>query len=318
MLYLKYKILQTLAKRLNMSEIKIHDAAIPIWTTTPWTLPANEAVALNPHVDYVVVDTAHEQLIVAKPLLETVMLRYEMADEKQLAAPANLLSAVSAPGAGFKSYRVLTEVRGEVLEGLKLHHPFYDRIVPVVLGEHVTVDTGTGAVHIAPAHGQDDYVIGKKYGLPINNPVADNGCFKDDTPLFAGMHVTKANEKIIAELKSKHTLICRENITHSYPHCWRHKTPLIFRATPQWFISMERKGLRKMALAAIEKGNWSPEWGKARIASMVENNPDWCISRQRIWGTPLPFFIHKQTGELHPKTNELIEKVALRVERVKV
>ncbi|HSW71218.1 MAG TPA: class I tRNA ligase family protein, partial [Gammaproteobacteria bacterium] len=193
--------------------------------------------------------------------------------------------------------------------------PFYERLVPVVLGQHVLMDSGTGAVHTAPAHGQDDYLIGKKYGLPIHNPVDDQGCFVKGTPLVAGMHVSKVNELIIAELKKHHHLIHEEMISHSYPHCWRHKTPLIFRATPQWFISMSRQHLREQSLQAIEKVKWVPDWGKARITAMIENRPDWCISRQRSWGVPLAFFIHKETGELHPDTLALLEKVAERMEK---
>lgn len=282
-----------LAQRLNLPAPTLTSVALPIWTTTPWTLPANEAVALNPYVEYVVVATeGPEQLIIAKPLLESTLQRY-----------------------GLKEPRVLAEVLGEKLENLKLQHPFYDRIVPVVLGEHVTVDSGTGAVHTAPAHGQDDYVIGKQYGLPVNNPVGDNGCFVAGTPIFAGIHVTKANAPVLAELQARHNLIHQTTIVHSYPHCWRHKSALIFRATPQWFISMDRKGLRELALQAIEKVNWVPAWGKARITSMIENRPDWCISRQRTWGVPLALFVHKETGEPHPETLALMEKVAQRMEK---
>ncbi len=281
------------AESLKLPAADLSSAAIPIWTTTPWTLPANEAVALNPYLDYVVVALPQgECLILAKPLLETAMQRY-----------------------GVKDYQVLTEVRGETLENLKLQHPLYDRLVPVILGEHVTVDSGTGAVHTAPAHGQDDYQIGKKYGLPVNNPVGDNGCFLSTVALFAGLHVSKANGPILAELKKQNNLLHQETITHSYPHCWRHKTALIFRATPQWFISMDRKGLRALALDAIEKVKWVPDWGKARITSMIENRPDWCISRQRTWGVPLALFIHKESGELHPDTLGLMEKVAQKMEK---
>jgi len=282
-----------LAQRLGISVNQLTTAAIPIWTTTPWTLPANEAVALNPYVEYEIVKTPQEeQLIIAKPLLEGVMQRYGIAD-----------------------YQVLAQVRGEQLEGLKLRHPFYERLVPVVLGDHVTVDSGTGAVHTAPAHGQDDYVIGKKYNLPINNPVGDNGCFIAGTPLFAGVHVLKVNETVLNELKARNNLIHQETIIHSYPHCWRHKTALIFRATPQWFVSMNRQGLREQALKAIEQVKWVPDWGQARITSMIENRPDWCISRQRTWGVPLALFIHKETGDLHPETLTLMEKVAQRMEK---
>lgn len=281
------------AKRLGIKADQLTSAGIPIWTTTPWTLPANQAVALNPHVEYILVNSSQGQWVIAKPLLATVMARYEV-----------------------KEYSILSEIQGEKLEYLKLQHPFYQHnIVPVVLGDHVTVDSGTGAVHTAPAHGQDDYVVGKKYSLLINSPIGDNGCFTPQTAIFGGIHVSKANEPVIEELKSSNNLIHFEKISHSYHHCWRHKTALIFRATPQWFISMDKKGLRQAALAAIEKVKWVPDWGKARIASMIENRPDWCISRQRTWGVPLALFVHRETGELHPDTMALIEKVAQRMEK---
>jgi len=269
--------------------------SIPIWTTTPWTLPANEAVALNPMLQYALVASPGpqpEQLLIAEDLLPTVLQRYNISE-----------------------HTILGRVMGEKLAGSKLKHPFYDKQVPVVLGEHVTVDSGTGAVHTAPAHGQDDYVIGKQYNLPLENPVGDDGCFTAATPLFAGLHVNKANERIIEELEARAALIHKETITHSYPHCWRHKTALIFRATPQWFISMEHNGLRSKALAAINRVEWIPDWGKARITTMMENRPDWCISRQRTWGVPLSLFIHRQTGDLHPDTITLMEKVAQQVEK---
>jgi len=290
-----FRVLQVgdLAARVGLPVSALSSPAVPIWTTTPWTLPANEAVALNPYLEYAIVAIPQgRQLIIAKSLLEVVMLRY-----------------------GIQAYSILGEVLGEKLENMVLKHPFYDTQVPVVLGEHVTVDSGTGAVHTAPAHGQEDYVIGKKYGLPIHNPVDDLGCFVAGTPLFAGMHVTKVNEAVLTELQKQHNLMHQETLTHSYPHCWRHKTALIFRATPQWFISMNRQHLREVALQAIEKVKWVPDWGKARITAMIENRPDWCISRQRTWGVPLALFIHKKTGELHPDTLALIEKVAQRMDK---
>jgi isoleucyl-tRNA synthetase len=266
--------------------------SIPIWTTTPWTLPANQAVCLSPTIEYALVDTGTERLVIAEPLLESVLQRY-----------------------GVTEYQVLAKVVGEALEHLQLQHPFYARQVPVILGDHVTVDAGTGAVHTAPAHGQDDYVIGKKYNLPMDNPVGNDGCFVANTIIFAGMHVSKVNDKVIEELKSHQALLHFEKITHSYPHCWRHKTPLIFRATPQWFISMEQNNLRSMALTAINRVSWVPEIGHNRIYTMVENRPDWCISRQRAWGVPIALFLHKETDELHPNTDALIEQVAQRIEK---
>ncbi|MCL4316605.1 MAG: isoleucine--tRNA ligase, partial [Gammaproteobacteria bacterium] len=267
-----------------------------IWTTTPWTLPANQAVALNPELDYVVVqcksEHGTERLLVAEALLKDVMARY-----------------------GIEEYRVLATCCGADLDGVKLQHPFYAREVPIVLGVHVTTDAGTGAVHTAPGHGQDDYVVGQRYGLPVDNPVGDDGKFLPGTELFAGMHVVQANNEVIEVLKARGALLHEHALRHSYPHCWRHHTPVIFRATPQWFISMEQKGLRSAALYAIEHTHWIPGWGQARIAGMVAGRPDWCISRQRTWGVPITLFVHKESGALHPDTQMLIEKVAAQVEQ---
>ncbi len=269
--------------------------SVVIWTTTPWTLPANQAVCLNPELDYVVVEfegpQGEERLLLAEAMLRGVMDRYDV-----------------------EAYRIVASAPGEAFEGLKLQHPFYKREVPIILGEHVTTEAGTGAVHTAPGHGLDDYVVGLRYDLPVDNPVGGNGCFLEDTELFAGEHVLKANEHVIEVLKAKGRLVREERLTHSYPHCWRHKTPIIFRATPQWFVSMEQSGLREAAQREIDKVQWLPDWGKARIQGMVENRPDWCISRQRTWGVPIALFVHKHSGELHPDTAELIEAVARRVE----
>jgi isoleucyl-tRNA synthetase len=269
--------------------------SVVIWTTTPWTLPANRAVALNPGLDYVVVqcDTGHgaERLLLADALLKDAMLRF-----------------------GAEHYQVLAYCKGSDLEGLQLGHPFYAREVPVILGEHVTTEAGTGAVHTAPGHGQDDYVVGSRYDLAVDNPVGGNGCFLPDTELFGGQHVFAANASVIEVLKGHGALVHEEKLRHSYPHCWRHKTPIIFRATPQWFISMDHNGLRAAALAGIRRVEWVPDWGAARIEGMVGNRPDWCISRQRTWGVPITLFVHKKTGELHPVSIDLIEAVAKRVE----
>jgi isoleucyl-tRNA synthetase len=266
-----------------------------IWTTTPWTLPANRAVALHPELDYVLVqcDTGRgrERLLLADALLRDAMLRF-----------------------GAEQYRVVAYCKGSDLEGLQLGHPFYAREVPVILGEHVTTEAGTGAVHTAPGHGQDDYVVGARYDLVVDNPVGPDGRFLPDTELFAGEHVFAANASVIEVLKSRGALVHEEKLRHSYPHCWRHKTPIIFRATPQWFISMDQKGLRKAALAGIKQVKWVPAWGEARIEGMVLNRPDWCISRQRTWGVPITLFVHRQTGELHKVSLDLIEAVARRVE----
>ncbi|MGB7930690.1 MAG: isoleucine--tRNA ligase, partial [Gammaproteobacteria bacterium] len=269
--------------------------SVVIWTTTPWTLPANRAVALNPALDYVVVqcDTGHgqERLLLADALLKDAMGRYNA-----------------------EKYQVLAYCRGSELEGVKLAHPFYPREVPVILGDHVTTEAGTGAVHTAPGHGQEDYIVGRRYKLPIDNPVGGDGRFLPDTELFAGQHVFMANNSVIEVLKARSALVHEEKLRHSYPHCWRHKTPIIFRATPQWFISMEQNHLRTAVLSEIRQVEWKPEWGQARIAGMVENRPDWCISRQRTWGVPIPLLVHRESGELHRDSASHIEAVARRVE----
>jgi isoleucyl-tRNA synthetase len=270
--------------------------SVVIWTTTPWTLPANQGVALNPDLEYSVVqcekDGNKERLVVAEALLKDAMLRYEI-----------------------ENYHVIAYCKGSALERQLLQHPFYDRQVPIILGDHVTTDAGTGAVHTAPGHGQDDYVVGLKYGLPVDNPVGNDGVFLPSTELFAGEHVFNANPKVIEVLEQRGKLLHHIAILHSYPHCWRHKTPIIFRATPQWFISMSKNKLREQALNEVKRVAWIPEWGQARIESMMEGRPDWCISRQRTWGVPITFFVHKETGELHPRTAELVEQVAQRIEQ---
>ncbi len=269
--------------------------SIVIWTTTPWTLPANRAVAVHPELEYVLVQTegeGAERLLLAEPLLKSALLRY-----------------------GISDYRVIATGAGAALDGLMLAHPFYVREVPIVLGEHVTTDAGTGCVHTAPGHGQDDYVVGSRYKLEIDNPVGGDGKFLPGTELFAGEHVFKANAHVIEVLKQRGALVHEEALRHSYPHCWRHKTPIIFRATPQWFIGMDSAGLRARALAEIKKVAWVPDWGQARIEGMIAGRPDWCISRQRTWGVPIALFLHKQTGRLHPRTSDLIEAVARRIEQ---
>ena len=285
-----------LAQALDLDQGDIENSYFVIWTTTPWTLPANQAVCLHPEFDYDLVEGSKEgktwRLLLAQSLVSDACSRY-----------------------GFERVKVLASCKGSVLEGLSLQHPFYSRSVPVVLGDHVTTEAGTGAVHTAPGHGQEDFVVGQKYNLPIYNPVGGNGVFLPDTELFAGVHVEKANGEIIELLEQNNRLLAFEKIQHSYPHCWRHKTPIIFRATPQWFVSMAQNGLQASAMDAINQVTWLPDWGKARIVGMVENRPDWCISRQRTWGVPIALFIHRQTEELHPNTDQLVEAVAQRVEK---
>ncbi len=263
-----------------------------IWTTTPWTLPANQAVALNAELDYVIVQTPNERLLLAEALYLSVLERAEITD-----------------------YQVLAQVSGNIFEGLQLQHPFYQRHVPIILGEHVTTDAGTGAVHTAPGHGQEDFIVGQKYGLAIDNPVGANGVFLPNTEIFAGEYVHKANTHVLEVLEEKQALLCSDKLRHSYPHCWRHHTPLIFRATAQWFISMDQNGLRQASIDAAKKTHWMPDWGEARIIGMLEGAPDWCVSRQRTWGVPITLFVHKETGELHPNTENLFEAVAYLVEQ---
>ena len=216
---------------------------------------------------------------------------------------------------GLSDWRLIAETKGAALEGVQLQHPFYERRVPVILGDHVSLDAGTGAVHTAPGHGLDDYIVGRRYHLEVENPVGGDGRFLPSTPLFAGEPVFDANAHVIEVLRERGRLLKGEPYHHSYPHCWRHKTPVIFRATPQWFISMDQAGLRKGALEAIAHVDWMPAWGEQRITGMIAGRPDWCVSRQRTWGVPIPLFVDKVSGELHPDTLQLIEEVARRVEK---
>ncbi len=257
--------------------------SIPIWTTTPWTLPANQAVALHPDLEYALVSfdgaAGRERIVVARDLLAEATRRW-----------------------GVEHFEELAVCRGAALEGLLLQHPFLERQVPVILGEHVTIEAGTGAVHTAPGHGHEDFVVGQRYDLAVENPVGDDGRFKPGTEFVAGKNVFEANPVIVALLEERGALLHHAGMQHSYPHCWRHKTPLIFRATPQWFISMDREGLRKNALEAIGTVQWMPAWGENRIRAMVEGRPDWCISRQRTWGVPIALFVDRETGEPHPRS----------------
>ena len=279
---------------LNPEKFAVKNVSIPIWTTTPWTLPANEAVCLHPKLEYLLLKCGDEHLVILADLLDAVMQRYGVTD-----------------------YQVVATYLGKDLQDIVLQHPLLDgKQVPVILGDYVTVDAGTGAVHTAPAHGQEDYEISLRYKLPVNNPVGPDGRFVATTPFFAKENVFAANEHIVAVLKEQGKLLHAAKLQHSYPHCWRHKTPLIFRATRQWFISMDKVGktgqcLRELATTQIAKVNWLPQLGAERIANMVALRPDWCISRQRWWGVPIALFVHKETGEIHPDTWRLLDQVII-------
>jgi isoleucyl-tRNA synthetase len=267
------------------------EIAIPIWTTTPWTLPASMAVSLHPELEYLLIEGEGRALLVAQELAEACARRFGLAE-----------------------LVVLGRCRGQALDRQLLQHPFLERQVPVILGGHVTTEAGTGAVHTAPAHGQDDFVVGQQYELETYNPVAGNGVYFEGTEYFGGQHVMKANPAIVDLLQERGVLLHSEQYEHSYPHCWRHKTPIIFRATPQWFVSMSQNGLLEKAREEVQNVQWLPEWGQARIEGMLTDRPDWCISRQRTWGVPIALFVHRQSGELHPNTAQLMEQVAVRME----
>lgn len=286
-----------LAGRLREAGIDMSDlpCGIPIWTTTPWTLPANQAVAVGPELEYalfeVTIDGRCLQLVLAAELAGAALERY-----------------------GAEEIRQLGSFPGSLLTGLLLQHPFNERQVPVIATDYVTLDAGTGAVHTAPAHGLDDFAAGRAHGLPLESPVDGAGVYVPGTERFAGQHIHKAETAIVGLLREEGHLLAAEKIEHSYPHCWRHRSPLIFRATPQWFISLDQNGLREQALEAIAGVNWVPGWGRQRIENMVRGRPDWCISRQRAWGVPIPLFVHRGSGEPHPQTSTLLEEVARRIE----
>ena len=292
---------EKLARAFGLAHLTTPAFAV-IWTTTPWTLPANEAVSAHPEFDYDLIETDKGALILVHELADACLARYGLEG------------------------KVLGTAKGAALDYLLLRHPFQERDVMVICGAHVTLEAGTGLVHTAPAHGADDYQIGKVYGLPVSNPVGDDGKFLATTPALsvsplAGKTVWEANPLVLQELEAKGRLLKVERITHSYPHCWRHKSPIIFRATTQWFIGMDHKdkedaaSLRWSAEKAVEETQFFPAWGRARLEGMMKTRPDWCVSRQRNWGVPIPFFLHRETGALHPRTGELIEAVALRVEQ---
>ncbi len=279
-----------------------------IWTTTPWTIPANQALNIHPEHDYALVDTGERLLVLAAELLEASLQRYDLQGS------------------------VLATVQGKALAGLRFRHPLYDRESPVYLADYVGLDAGTGVVHSAPAHGVDDFNTWLAYGRgndEILSIVKGDGVYVDDLPFFGGMSIWKANQAVCDKLTEVGCLLSHGNISHSYMHCWRHKTPVIYRATAQWFVGMDRvasqpaqaghggegETLREIALRGVEATEFYPGWGKPRLHNMIANRPDWCISRQRNWGVPIPFFMHRETGELHPRTVELMEEVAKRVEK---
>jgi len=271
-------------------------AGVVIWTTTPWTIPANQAVSLNAELDYDLLrgqrDGKTLDIVVASELRDAVCERI-----------------------GLESPEVLGTVQGQALELLALHHPYNGIEVPIILGDHVTTETGTGAVHTAPGHGQEDFDVGQRYDIPVVNPVDSRGVFIEDTPVVGGEFVWKANKTLVEHMRANGTLLADAAFEHSYPHCWRHKSPTAFRTTPQWFIAMDQAGLREKALAAIDQVRWVPDWGQARIRGMVESRPDWCISRQRTWGVPLGLFVHRETQQPHPQSADLLLKLADVVEQ---
>ena len=278
------------------SEANNKPVAAIIWTTTPWTLPANEAISVNPKLNYGLYELSDKYVILATDLAENNLLKYK------------------------HPIKLINNFKGKELEGLLFKHPFLNKTVPIVCGDHVTTEAGTGLVHTAPAHGIDDYVVGSKYNLPVENPVDEYGKFKRDVPHVAGLSVWDSNAVIIALLKSKNALVFDEKYTHSYPHCWRHKIPIIFRATHQWFIGMNNKNnnqhsLRNLSDDAVSNTNFFPSWGKARLETMIKNRPDWCVSRQRNWGVPITMFLHKETSEPHPDTLLFFEKIAKMIEK---
>jgi len=299
-----------LAKAFGLPSIE-EDGAIVIWTTTPWAIPSNQALNVHPEIEYALVRVNTPQawgtlLIIARERVEACLQSWDLEGE------------------------VVATCKGQALDHIAFRHPLarqdagYDRLSPVYLGDYVTLDTGTGIVHSAPAYGIEDFVSCKQNGLQdadIINPVMGDGRYASSLPLFGGLSIWDANPKIVAALEEAGTLLKVEKLRHSYMHCWRHKTPIIYRATSQWFAGMDIEPaegggtLRERALAGIEATRFYPSWGKARLQAMIANRPDWTLSRQRQWGVPMAFFVHKETGELHPRTPELIEQVAQRIEQ---
>ena len=266
------------------------------WTTTPWTIPGNVALSVNPNLDYSLLevkkDNSMQCLIICKDLIDSVLERCSISD-----------------------FTILSTKPGSILESAEAKHPYFDRKSTVILGDHVTTEMGTGIVHTAPAHGLEDFHASNKYKLEILNHVGSDGRFLETAFDFSGMNLEEANKKSIEMLEGQSNLLSKDSYQHSFPHCWRHKTPLFFRATPQWFISMTAENLLENSMNSIDSVNWMPDWGKSRITSMMEERPDWCISRQRTWGVPLALYLNKKTGELHPDTVSIMQKVADEIEK---
>ncbi len=279
------------------------DIATLIWTTTPWTIPGNLALSVHPEIEYALVEITGvnragspgpaELLIIAADLIEDCARRFE----------ADVV-------------KTLGTARGDAIAGLMFKHPLYERDSLMINGDHVTLEAGTGVVHTAPDHGVDDFYAARRAGIDeLLDNVDDNGLFRQHVEQFGGEHVTKVDKRMAEALDEAGALALAADYQHSYPYCWRTRTPIIYRATPQWFISMDAKNLRSDTLDAIKNVTWIPDWGQSRIDGMIANRPDWCISRQRYWGVPIPFFLHKQTGELHPNTTDLMEQAAQRIEK---
>jgi isoleucyl-tRNA synthetase len=291
------------AKAFGLPKLPAQKGWIVIWTTTPWTIPANQALNAHPEFTYDLIETEHGLLILAADLREACLARY-----------------------GLKG-KVLASCKGAQLEGISFRHPFYDRLSPVYLGDYVTLEQGTGIVHSAPAYGVEDFVSCRRYGMKDDQmltPVMGDGKYTSSLEFFGGMDIWKANPKIVEKIRESGALLHAEKHQHSYMHCWRHKTPIIYRATTQWFAGMDevpgyhgrkpKEHLRATALRAVEATRFFPGWGQARLHGMIANRPDWTLSRQRQWGVPMPFFIHRETGALHPHTHQLLEAVAKKVE----
>ena len=267
------------------------DVEIAIWTTTPWTIPGNQAICVNKNLNYSILNTSKGHLIIAVDLIQDCINRWKTTIIEDLG-----------------------EFKGEQLLDLDAIHPLFKRRSKILHGDHVTTETGTGCVHTAPAHGVDDFNVCKQNGIETINPIGSNGCYKNEVEFFSGIHVRKVDEEVIAKLEDTNALLNHEAYHHSYPHCWRHKTPLLFMATPQWFISMEKSGLIDGVNRALKDVEFFPSWGKERMEIMLKDRPDWCISRQRDWGIPITLLYDKETGDTHPKQTEIFNQAAKQIQ----